>query len=88
MTGTRLKSENICYFSKKYFRKIKILLKTNLGKMLIFFLTILTFLKAALEGQYNFIPTKYIYFFSISVRSKVFVKKLPKLNIQSVIAMD
>ena len=45
---------------------------------------------APLDVQQNFMLMKYI-FFSIIVRSKViafFVKKLPKLNILSVIAID
>ena len=36
-----------------------------------FFLAILTFLMAALDAQQNFMPTRYPFFLSISVRSKV-----------------
>ena len=62
-----------------------------LGKKLIVFLAILTFFMAALDAQQNFMPTRYIFFLSISFGSKViafFVKTLPKLNILSVIAID
>ena len=62
-----------------------------LEKKLIFFLAIFTFFMAALDAQRNFMPTRYIFFLSISFGSKViafFVKKLPKLNILSVIAID
>ena len=60
-------------------------------KKLIFFLAILKFLMAPLDAQQNFMIMKYCFFLSIFVRSKViafFVKKLPKLNILSVIAID
>ena len=56
-----------------------------------FFPAILTFFMAALDAQRNFMPTRYIFFLSISFESKViafFVKKLPKLNILSVIAIE
>ena len=56
-----------------------------------FFLAILTFLMASLDAQRNFMRTRYIFFLSISFGSKViafFVKKLSKLNILSVIAID
>ena len=56
------------------------------------YVAILTFLMAASDAQQNFMLTKYILYPSISIRSKVkaffFVKKLPKLNILSVIAID
>ena len=62
-----------------------------LEKKLIFFLAILKFFMTALDAQRNFMQTRYIFFLSISFGSKViafFVKKLPKLNILSVIAID
>ena len=65
--------------------------KNILRKKLIVFLVILTFFIAALDAQQNLMPTRYIFFLSISFGSKViafFVKKLPKLNILSVIAND
>ena len=46
---------------------------------------------APLDTQQNFMPVKYNFVISIFVRSKVkpfFVKKLPKLSILSVIAID
>ena len=46
---------------------------------------------AALDAQQNFMPTKVNVFLSIFVILKViafFVKKLPKLNMLSVIASD
>ena len=67
------------------------LVENILEKKLIFFLAILTFFMAALDAQRNFMPTRYLFFLSISFGSKViafFVKKLPKLNILSVIAID
>ena len=75
------------YFLKKNGDFVEIFLE----KKLIFFLAILTFFMAALDAQQNFMPTRYIFFLSISFGSKVialFVKKLPKLNILSVIAID
>ena len=79
-------------FSKnQYFLKNGDFVENILEKMLIFFLAILTFFMAALDAQRNFMPTRYIFFLSISFGSKViafFVKKLPKLNIPSVIAID
>ena len=62
-----------------------------LEKKMIFFLAILTFFMAALDARRNFMPTRYIFFLSICFGSKViafFVKKLPQLNILSVIAID
>ena len=67
-----------------------ILLK-HFGKKVDFFVTILTFFMAPLDAQQNFMPTRYLFFLSISFLSNViafFVKKLPKLNILSVIAID
>ena len=80
-------------FTKKsvFFLKNGEFVKIILEKKLIFFLAILTFFMAALDAQQNFMPTRYIFFPSISFGSKViafFVKKLPKLNILSVIAID
>ena len=60
------------------------------GKKLIFFCDFDIFM-AALDAQQNFMPTRYLFFLSISFSSKViafFVKNLPKLNILSVIAVD
>ena len=37
---------------------------------MILFLAILTFLMAALDVQHNSMPTRYLFFLSISVRSK------------------
>ena len=79
-------------FSKNqyFFLKNGDFVENILEKKLFFFLAILTFFMAALDAQRNFMPTRYI-FFSISFGSKViafFVKKLPKLNILSVIAID
>ena len=79
-------------FSKNqyFFKKMVVLLKVLWKKSLIFFLAILTFFMAALDAQQSFMPTRYIFFLSISFGSKVimfFVKKLPKLNILSVIAI-
>ena len=65
--------------------------KNILEKKLIFFLAILTFFMAALDAQRNFMTLRYIFFLSIYFGSKViafFVKKLPKLKILSVIAID
>ena len=80
-------------FSKNqyFFLKNGDFVENFLEKKLIFFLAILTFFMAALDAQQNFMPTRYIFFLSISFGSKVialFVKKLPKLNILSVIAID
>ena len=80
-------------FSKNqyFFLKNGKLVEIIFEKKLIFFLAILTFFVAALDVQRNFMPTKYIFFLSISFGSKViafFVKKLSKLNILSVIAID
>ena len=75
----------ICTFWKK-----GDFVKNILGKKLCFFLAILTILMAVLDAQQNFMPTRYL-FHSISVRSKVIavlVKKLPRSNILSVIAID
>ena len=66
-------------------------IEKKIVKKLIFFLAILKFLMAPLDAQQNFMLMKYFFFLSIFVRSKViafFVKKLPKLNILSVIAID
>ena len=80
------------------FGKILILLilpKKNLKNNFIFFLAIFTFLRAALDVQQNFMPTKYCFYLSISVTIYIkcyggffFVNSLPKLNILSVIAID
>ena len=72
-------SKNLYFFEKwqfcrKYFEK-----KVD------FFLVILTFFMAALDAQQNFMPTKYLFFLSISC---VFVENFTKLNILSVIAID
>ena len=80
-------------FSKKsvFFKKNGDFVENILEKKLIFFLAILTFFMATLDAQRNFMQTRYIFFLSISFGSKViafFVKKLPKLNIVSVIAID
>ena len=48
-----------------------ILLKIFWKKSLFFFLAILTFFMAALDAQRNFMPTRYIFFLSISFGSKV-----------------
>ena len=51
-----------------------------------FFLAILTFLMAALDAEQNFMPTKYIFLLSISVRSKVvavfFCAKFAKVELK------
>ena len=65
----------------------------NILEIKIFFLAILTISMAALDAQRNFMPTRYIFFFlSLLDQDKsysvFFVKKLPKLNILSVIAID
>ena len=59
-------------------------------KKVCFFSCDFDFFMAALDAQRNFMPTRY-FFLSISFGSKVtafFVKKLPKLNILSMIAID
>ena len=56
-----------------------------------FFLAIFNFFIAALDAQRNFMPTRYIfsfYLFLIKSYSVFCKKKLPKLNILSVIAID
>ena len=66
--------------------------ENTFGKKWIFFLAILTFFMAALDAQQNFMPTRYLFFFLSLFLSKViaffWVKKLPKLNTPSVIAID
>ena len=74
-----------------FFKKNGDFVENILEKKVIFFLAILNFFMAALDAQRNFMITRYIFFLSISFGSKViafFVKKLPKLNILSVIAID
>ena len=54
-----------------------------LRKKLIFFLAILAFFMAALDAQQNFMPTRYIFFLSISFLSKViafFCQKVAKVE--------
>ena len=66
-------------FSKNlYFLKTMAILLKIFWEKVIFFLMILTFFMAALDAQQNFL-SKVIAFF---------VKKLPKLNQLSVIAID
>ena len=68
-----------------------ILLKNIFGKKLIFFLAILTFFYGSIGCTTKFHANEISFFLSISFCSKViafFVKKLPKLNIPSVIAID
>ena len=58
------------------------LLKKN-WKKVNFFLAILTVFMAAMDAQQNFMPTKYTFFLSISVRSKViafFCEKVAKVQ--------
>ena len=50
--------------------------KTYFGKKVIIFLAISPFLKAALDAQQSFMPTRY--FFSIAFRSKVIAFFLSK----------
>ena len=75
----------ICNFWENYdFIKKKIVKK-------IFFLAIFESLMAPLDAQQNFMLLRYLFFLSIFVKSKVIaflVKKLSKLNILSVIAID
>ena len=79
-------SKNQCFFFKN-----GDFVENIMEKKLIFFLAILTFFMAALDAQQNCMSTRCISFLFISFGSKViafFVKKLPKLNILSVIAID
>ena len=92
MTGRTSGIQKYMYVFKKsvMFGKITILLKKNCKKG-DFFLAIFKFLMTALDAQQNFMLMKYNFSRSIFVRSKViafFVKKLPKRNILSVIAID
>ena len=79
-------------FSKNlYFLKNGDFVENIFGKKFIFFLAILTFLMAALDAQQNFMPMRYLfsfYIFLIKSYIEFFVKKLPKLSILSVIAID
>ena len=80
-------------FSKiQYFlKKNGDFLKSILEKKLIFFLAILTFFYGSIGCATKFHADEIYFFLSISFGSKViafFVKKLPKLNILSVIAID
>ena len=50
-------SENLYFFLKN-----GDFVENILGKKLIFFLAILTFLMAALDAQQNFMPTRYLFF--------------------------
>ena len=68
--------QKICNFWENYD-----FIGKKVGKKLIFFLAILKFFMAPLDAQQNFMLIKYD-FFSFSV------KKMPKLNILSVIAID
>ena len=78
--------QKICNFWENYdFIEKKNCKKVN------FFLAIFKFLMAPLDAQQNFMLMKYNFSLSIFVTSKViafFVKKMPKLNILSVIAID
>ena len=91
MTGkTSRIRKYILFFQKSvHLGKIAILLKIFWDKCY-FFLAILTFFIAALDAQQNFMLTRYLFFLSISVRSKViafYVKNLRKLNILSVMQL-
>ena len=93
MTGrtSRIRKYTLCFLKISIFFLNGDFVENILEKKLIFFLAILTFFMAALDAQRNFMPTRYIFFLSISFGSKViafFVKMLPKLNIISVIAID
>ena len=95
MTGrtSRIQKYMLCFQKNCNFWVNYDFIEKKIVKKLIFFLAILKFLMAPLDAQQNFMLMKYeIYiFFSIFVRSTViafYVKKLPKLNILSVIAID
>ena len=51
------------------------------GKIVIFFLAILTFFMAALDAQQNFMLTRYLFFLSILIKSySVFCEKVAKVE--------
>ena len=92
MTGrtSRIQKYMLCFLKICNFWENFNFIEKKIVKKLIFFFAILKFLMAPLDAQQNFMLMKYL-FFSIFVRSKViafFVKKLSKLNILSVIAID
>ena len=71
-------------FSKnQYFFKNGDFVENIFEKNLIFFLAFLTFFMAGLDAQRNFMPTRYIFFLSISFGSKViafFCQKVAKVE--------
>ena len=89
---SRIQKYMLCFQKTCNFWENYDFIEKNIIKKLIFFLAIFKFLMAPLDAEQNFMLMKYIIFsFSIFVKSKViafFVKKLPKLNILSVIAID
>ena len=55
-------------FSKNlYLKKNGVFVENILGKKVDFFFAILTYFMAALDAQHNFMPTRYLFFFFLSL---------------------